>query len=125
MAKVRYLRDDGPIKAGHVDYLDYHSMQAALNVTPPMIEVINDEQQAATGTSEDKKEFAGTQSDPGQIDATKTQEQRSADEPDYEGMTKAELIDIAKERHINLPSSEPKAAFVEALQASDSRAGPV
>ncbi|WP_457091390.1 hypothetical protein [Microvirga sp. P5_D2] len=95
MAKVKYLSGD---QKGEVGYLGFHEMQAALQAGA--IEVINDtEEQANVGSEEDKDEIVSSKDD------------------EFEGKTKAELLDLAKERNVDVSSTSTKAEIIEALKA--------
>lgn len=95
MAKVKYISGD---QKGEVGYLSYHEMMAALQAGT--VEVINEaEEQAKVGSEADKAEIVASDSD------------------DFEGKSKAELIDLAKERNVDVPSNATKAEIIEALKA--------
>jgi hypothetical protein len=95
MAKVKYLTGD---QKGEVGYLGYHEMMAALQAGA--VEVINEaEEQAKVGSDTDKGEIIAPADD------------------DLEGKTKSELLDLARERNIDLPAGATKAEIVDALKA--------
>jgi hypothetical protein len=95
MAKVKYLTGD---QKGEVGYLGYHEMMAALQAGA--VEVINEaEEQAKVGDNADTAEIIAPAGD------------------DLEAKTKSELLDLAKDRNVDVPAGATKAEIIDALKA--------
>jgi hypothetical protein len=93
--KVKY-------SAGTVGYLSFHEAQAALEAGT--VEPINEaDEQAKTGSKEDKAEIMG---------------EGEPVSPAYETMTRAELDSLAKDRGVDVSGVRTKSEVIDVLRTA-------